>query len=412
MEGDATRVGPSPALALGLSAAVLVIYTWFVASGAAEALYDWSKTLAPYSVRQYLGMSKRFLLQWGHMVFLFALLVLSRYVWLSGRSLPTAGRLTDFVVRYSTAIFLFHFPIMFFLAAVTQYDRTRLSDQLALLAATFLLSILLGRLCLALKPAFDRWQKRAVAAAEARFPRPEGIGSGAAPLVLTRSHSEFLNQVKAIAMICVVLGHYSFDDLTTLHIPGFNGAAPRFAVPVFFMISGYFLMLSIDRSRLGAAALIVRRGFSLYYIIVPMLLITLALDAIGVRANPQLYNFPDYYLVEMGRPYKPWEILAAIGSSLLYLNESWWFAQLAIHSDHGGMRAFSNDPFWFMCYLIPFSILLVVLRLGRPGWRAALLALWFLAFGSAILLLAPLFLAGSLAYLIHQHWRLPDAAHD
>lgn len=398
-------------MAVGLSMAVFALYVWYVDSGAGQELYAWSKSFAPYSVRRFLGMSKRYLLQYGHLIFLFALLVLSRYIVTSEKKLPLTGRVTAFITRYSTAIFLFHFPILFFFAATTGYDHTSLWQQLALLAGTIVCCLILGRFCFAIKPAFDRAQKRALGWADRRYPRPAAVHTSTEPLAITRSHSEFLNHVKVVAMICVVLGHFSFHRLTTLHIPGFDSAAPRFAVPAFFMISGYFLMMSIDRSRAGALAMILKRAFSLYYIIVPMLVITVILDTFGFRANAELYDYSDYYVHEqLRRPYAPWEIMAASISSPLYLNESWLFTLIEIHRQHGGMRAFSNDPFWFMCYLIAFSIILAVVRLVPAPARWGLLALWLVVFGLPILLLAPLFFAGSLAYVIHKRWEVPHGS--
>lgn len=401
---------PGQRTALILSAVVFLAYCYFVYSGAGQELYEWSKTLAPHSVRRFLGMSKRYLLQYGHIVFLFSLLVLSRYIFVSADKLALSGRVTDFITRYSTAIFLFHFPILFFLAAVTGYDRTSVVQQVALLVVTIVLCLLLGRFSFYIKPGFDRWQQRVMAAADLRFPRPDSIQTSTTPLVITRSHSEFLNQVKVVAMICVVLGHFSFHRLTTIHIPGFDGAAPRFAVPTFFMISGYFLMMSIDRSRFGAVATICKRSLGLYYIIIPMLVVTVLLDTFGFRANAELYDYSDYYINEsLRRPYSGWEIVAASASSMLYLNESWWFTLLELQRDHGGMRAFSNDPFWFMCYLIAFSIILIAARLVPKPARYVVLGLWLVVFGLPILLLAPLFFSGSLAYVIHKNWRSPNA---
>lgn len=405
LTGKPSIAPPSARAALVLSALTFGLYTYYVYSGAGQELYEWSKTFAPYSERRFLGMSKRYLLQYGHIVFLFTLLVLSQRIFTSQNSLPTTGRVMNFIIRYATVIFLFHFPILFFFAAVTNYDRTDPVQEILLLVATIGCCLVLGRLCFFIKPAFDQWQTQLIHAAEKRFPRPPSIETSTTPLSITRSHSEFLNYVKVLAMICVVLGHYSFHKLTTLHMPGFDGAAPRFAVPAFFMISGYFLMMSIDRRKLGAVAMIGRRGFSLYYIIVPMLVVTVILDNFGFRADAELYEYSDYYIQEhLRRPYTPGEIVAASVSSLLYLNESWWFTWLSFHNDLGGMRAFSNDPFWFMCYLIPFSIILIVVRLTSPKVRNIVLVLWFVFFGLPILMLAPLFFSGVLAYLIHKQW--------
>ncbi|MGI9402542.1 MAG: hypothetical protein ACR2O0_14900, partial [Rhizobiaceae bacterium] len=65
---------PSRNTAIILSIVIFAFYCLYVYSGAGQALYEWSKTFAPHSVRSYLGMSKRYLLQYGHVVFLFALL--------------------------------------------------------------------------------------------------------------------------------------------------------------------------------------------------------------------------------------------------------------------------------------------------------------------------------------------------
>ena len=68
----------------------------------------------------------------------------------------------------------------------------------------------------------------------------------------------------------------------------------------------------------------------------------------------------------------------------------------------GGMRAYSNDPFWFMCYLIPFSAILVAYRLLDGIKRYVVMVLLLLVVGPPVLLLAPLFFSGALAYIIHK----------
>ncbi len=400
---------PSRKTAIVLSVVIFAVYCVYVYSGAGQALYEWSKTFAPYSIRQYLGMSKRYLLQYGHIVFLFLLLVLSRSIFLSQDSLRIYGPALRWINKYSIAIFLFHFPILFFIVAVTPYDRTNPFHEIGLLVATIGLACLLGRICFHFKPFFDRLQKQVMTALDRRFPRPEGLKTSTVPLSITKSHSELLTLAKLVATMCVVLGHYSFDTFTSFKIPGFNGSAPRFAVPMFFMISGYFLMMSIDRSRSGYMAVTAKRAFSLYYVVIPMLFVTLLLDNIGYRANAVVYEFSDYYILEHPRrPYVPSEILVIFLSSITYLNESWIFNLLNLYPELGGMRAFSNDPFWFMCYLIPFSAILAVYRLTNQPQTLLLLVLLCLVIGPPVLMLAPLFFSGSLAYSIHKMWSKTD----
>lgn len=410
-EGNTGLNAPSRNTAIVLSIVIFAFYCLYVYSGAGQALYEWSKTFAPHSVRQHLGMSKRYLLQYGHVVFLFALMVLSRSIFVSKNGLRVYGPGLQWVNRYSTSIFLFHFPILFFLVAVTPYDRTSPLDQIALLVGTLTLACGLGRICFHFKPHFDRWQKQTLGALDQRFPRPQGLQTSTVPLSITRSHSEFLTLAKLVATMCVVLGHYSFDTFTSFKIPGFDGSAPRFAVPMFFMVSGYFLMMSIDRSRSGFMAVTAKRAFSLYYIVIPMLIVTLILDNIGYRANAVVYEFSDYYILEHPRrPYVPTEIIAVFLSSITYMNESWIFNLLGVYPELGGMRAFSNDPFWFMCYLIPFSAILAVLRLTKPTQAILILVPLCLIIGPPVLMLAPLFFSGSVAYFIHKKWSGTDEA--
>ncbi|MEH6546904.1 MAG: acyltransferase family protein, partial [Sneathiella sp.] len=256
--------------AILLSLLTLAGYSAFILSGAAEELYQWSKSFAPYEVREHLGMSKRYLLQYGHLIFLFTLLFLSKYIFIDPKDFPFSKNFISVVAKYTPAVFLFHFPILFFLAAVTNYDRTRLLDQVLLLVSVLTISALLGKLCILMKPAFDKCESRIHAFLSEKYPMKVSVKHF--PLQLTQAHSQYLNFVKIVSMGAIVLGHFSFTEFTTYSLPGFDGSAPRFAVPVFFMLSGYFLMLSIDRSVVSAPVLFFRRFWSLYYLIVPMLL--------------------------------------------------------------------------------------------------------------------------------------------
>ncbi|MEM7173443.1 MAG: acyltransferase family protein [Pseudomonadota bacterium] len=390
-------------MAVALSVATLMGYAAYLYGGAGQTLYEWSKSFAPYEEREWLGMSKRYLLQYGHIFFLTLLLFLSRYVFVADRPLPLSGPMVERVAKYTIPIFLIHFPILFFLAAVTDYNRSSPLDQLTLLVAVFILSILFGRLCFAIKPRFDRTQARWQARLDEKFPRPNDLVRATSPLKITQSHSDLLNLVKIIAAFAVVLGHFSFSEFTIYKIPGFDGSAPRFAVPAFFMISGYFMMLSIDRSRAGAAATIFKRYWSLYYLIVPMLLLVPILDNIGYAANAGIYRYDEYYVFQREQgPAGVVDIISTYVNSLLYLNEFWIYNLIGFEADVGGVRAFSNDPYWFLCYLMPFSVILAVARLMTGTRRLWIMAIWCLLLGPPVLLLAPLFFSGCLAYYMHQ----------
>ncbi|USG61945.1 acyltransferase family protein [Sneathiella marina] len=379
----------------------LAAYSTYILSGSAENLYQWSKSFAPYEMREHLGMSKRYLLQYGHLVFLFTLLFLSRYIFIEPRDFPLSEKFISTVAKYTPAVFLFHFPILFFLAAITNYDRTRLLDQVLLLVSVLAISVSLGKICFIIKPAFDKCEAISIKFLTKKYPVKVSIER--LPLRLTTVHSKYLNFVKIVSMGAIVFGHFSFREFTNYSLPGFDGSAPRFAVPVFFMLSGYFLMLSIDRCTTDAPVLFFRRFWSLYYLIVPMLLFVPLMDNIGYAEGAQIYQYDDYYVFERERgPLGVPIFLATWINSLLYLNEIWLYTLSGLSDMRGGIVAFSNDPYWFICYLIPYTLLMIVGRMVQGLKKYLIISLICLIIGPPILMLAPLFFAGALAYILHK----------
>jgi hypothetical protein len=147
------------------------------------------------------------------------------------------------------------------------------------------------------------------------------------------------------------------------------------------MMSGYFAMLSLDRSKGSALNAIFKRYWSYYYLIVPMLL----------------------FERERG-PYGPLHILSSYFNCLLFLNEIWVYDLLGYQRDFAGPRCFSNDPYWFLSYLMPYLALLAVACKVPGRTKYAILAAMSLVIGLPILLLAPVFFSGALAYLIHKRF--------
>jgi peptidoglycan/LPS O-acetylase OafA/YrhL len=398
--------------AVVLSLLTLSLYALFMHSDLGPRLFDWSKTFADYDVRRNLGMSKRYLWQYGHMLFLFLLLVLSRYVFLSDEIASAYRSCVDKVMLHTFPIFILHFPLLFFLAAVTDYDRASNWQQLALLLSVFILCILFGKICRVFKPRYDAGLKRVLAYIDARWPTAGETASAGrskahydTPLDITTAHSYALNVVKIVALFSVVLGHFSFREFTSWHIPGFNGHAPRFAVPAFFMMSGYFAMLSMDRSRGSALSAIVKRYWSYYYLIVPMLLIVPIMDNIGYAYDAAVYRYDEYYVFERERgPYGLLHIVSSYVNCLLFLNEIWIYDLVGYEREFGGPRCFSNDPYWFLSYLMPYVALLAVTCRVPGRAKYAILAAMITVIGPPILLLSPVFFAGALAYLIHKRY--------
>ena len=127
------------------------------------------------------------------------------------------------------------------------------------------------------------------------------------------------------------------------------------------------------------------------------------LDHIGFRADPLLYYLHTKFVTPAeGGPADLSGFVWTLFNSLLYLNEIFLYNWLGLGTELGGMRTFSNDSYWFLTYLMPFTAMLAVMVNLKGPRKYLWLLLLALFFGPPILMLAPLFFAGSLAYLIHQ----------
>ncbi|MDJ0610608.1 MAG: acyltransferase family protein [Kiloniellales bacterium] len=393
--------GPSPGLALAIVGGTFFFYILFNYFRVGDELYDWSKTLASYDYRQYLGMSKRWAIQYGHIVFLFVFLVMSKYIFVSDAKNERLSKFIRATVRYTLPIFIFHFPLLYFFTAITDHDPFDPLDQVFLFFAVLAACIVCGKLCFMAKPAFDRLQKGGERYLSRWFPGAED----SPPLPgakLTRSFSNMLNLIRMVATLSIFFGHFTFAQFSDAGLPGFD-LWRRWAVPFFFMTSGYFALRALERRQGSVFVLIFNRYSSLWFMVVPMLLVIPIIDYIGFQADPLLYFLHEKYISpDDGLRSDLGTLVWTFVNSALYLNEIFLYDLLGFGTELGGMRSFSNDSFWFLCYLMPFTAMLAVM-IKVSGWRKYLwLAILAVFFGPPILLLAPLFFSGCLAYLIHK----------
>ena len=341
--------------------------------------------------------------------------MISKYFFISDKGSGKSDLILNIILKYWIYVFIFHFPLLYFVASLSGHDRTSDVDQTILLVVMILVSAAMAIPCLAIKPWFDRVQTRVLAylhgrtgqarSEEATGAAAQADAAGRKPLSITSSHSRFINVAKIIAAACVVIGHFSFDEFSSWDIPGAPGYSPRFAVPAFFIISGYLAMLSLDRTKDGLAVALFKRYWALAYVVVPMLVIVPVLDHIGFLTNQELYRmhfrFPEK---TMGGPESFAEFSVIFLSSMLYLNEILIFKLTGLFSASGGVIAFSNDAFWFMCYLLPFTALLAVMCKVQGAKKYGALTALAVLFGLPILISAPMFFMGAVAYQIHKRY--------
>lgn len=404
--GALSRYLSDQRLVWAILAMTLAGYAAFMYLRLGEDLYQWTKTLAPYSVRQYLDMSKRFALQYGHLVFLLVILFLSKFILTGDR---TPSWLVAFIREarpHTLPIFVFHVPFLYFFAALWLHDPTDALDQIALAVATIGACIIAGRLCLHFKPLAYKLAPYIASGIDRLFPTQVPATSDP-PVAATGSFSNFLHLLQILAMATVFIGHFTYPEFSALDLPGLE-AWRRWAVPFFFMTSGYMALLSIDKHRVSIGNLIAGRVTSLWVIVIPMLLLTPVLDNIGYSMAPLIYQANEKFIdvrAGVGGPAGGVDFLVAFINSGLFLNELIVYKIAGLGTVEGGTRAFSNDAFWFLCYLIPYIILLVIgvrtTGFQRIFWLVGLSVF----FGPPIMLLAPLFFGGCLIYVLHRETR-------
>ncbi len=153
--GEGQMIGPLHLTDIAVRRLSIVLFAsvaaaWLVVewSGIGPQLYQWSKTLASYDWRQYMGMSKRFLWQWTYIPILFTFLVTSKYIF-TGPVNPVFRAHVKTASKYCFPVFAFHFTTMyFFQALIPDYQATYKSvDPYIMAVCSLAVSIVCGVCC-------------------------------------------------------------------------------------------------------------------------------------------------------------------------------------------------------------------------------------------------------------------------
>jgi len=197
--------------------------------------------------------------------------------------------------------------------------------------------------------------------------------------------SGFLDLLRILAAATVFVSHaalYRTGPNLTLQSWAHDG------VVIFFVLSGYLVTWSaVERDR-SLSTYALARAARIYSVALPALAITLGLDYAGQLMRPEPYA---HYLYERPLVYFPFFLLFA--SDLWFLSET----------------AFSNVPFWSLCYEVWYYVLFGVLAFRAGSARLALAALVLLIMGPKLWLLLPLWALGSWLYKLHRGRPLGEA---
>jgi len=196
---------------------------------------------------------------------------------------------------------------------------------------------------------------------------------------VTREVSLYLDLIRFLAALVVFIGHYATGRISGGLLWQTHQYGPE-AVTVFFVLSGFVIAHVTDTRERTFQAYGISRAARLYSVVLPAVALTVALDTLGSGMRPDLYV-------------DAWKIENDVSASRL-------FAALTFTNMLWGheVRQGSNVAYWSLGYEVPYYLMFAVATFMRSRWRFALLGALCAFFGPAIVLEAPIWLAGVLAY--------------
>ena len=208
----------------------------------------------------------------------------------------------------------------------------------------------------------------------------------ATPDPLPEAASLLLDILRFSLALLVVVGH--------LTLPWFSAGWPPLlgyadiAVPAFFILSGFMIRYVTTTREQEASRYWISRASRIVSVVLPACILTLAADAVSIRADPALY------LAVVGEPHwfaVPMHVLA----HLTFLTQLWGHSVLLL----------SNLPLWSLGYEVPYYILFGLFTFLRGPVRIVAVVLAALLYGPQLLLLLPLWWSGCWLYDLWQWCR-------
>lgn len=190
---------------------------------------------------------------------------------------------------------------------------------------------------------------------------------------ITRPVSVWLDLVRALAALAVVVGHAAQLNVYTGAFP-FSIALQKNAVVVFFVLSGMVIAASVDRDRRTLGHFAIARLSRIVPVAWGAIAVSLAVAALGAALPGSPLFAEDRH----------WASPEPILLAATFLSESYT------------TQFRPNAPYWSLCYEVWFYALFAAATYLRGRTRAIWLVLLGLAAGPNILLLMPAWLIGML----------------
>ena len=198
--------------------------------------------------------------------------------------------------------------------------------------------------------------------------------------------SVYLDLCRFVAALVVVFAHLIHFDIATGAWAGWLPYNGRDAVILFFLLSGYVISYTCEQKKDDLSRYIIARAVRIYSVALPVILLTVTVDLIGLQFNPE--NYTGLYQYEKLYIYIPFH--------LSFLGEIWTLSE----------QPFTVPPYWSLGYEIWYYALFAVLYFYSGIKRVVVFSLLFLFVGYKLWLLFPLWLAGVWLYRNHRRWAL------
>jgi peptidoglycan/LPS O-acetylase OafA/YrhL len=220
--------------------------------------------------------------------------------------------------------------------------------------------------------------------------------------ILPPGPSLFLDIVRFLAAVTVVIGHLSVSCFTT-GSPSFLLNWAEGAVAVFFVLSGFMIRYITTVKYGDLRRFAVDRLARIYSVAFPAMALTVLFDLLSAHINPSYYNENFAGFVERMPGFVPfahtvfshtWALRAfRIVLSLGMLSQSWFRDSSPL----------SNSPYWSLSYEGVYYAAFGIALYLRGRKRIAGFLILFLLIGPTIFLMFPLWLLGCAAYDAYQN---------
>jgi len=198
---------------------------------------------------------------------------------------------------------------------------------------------------------------------------------------MNRQLSAYLDLMRVVCAAVVVLSHLGHGHLVGGYLWPFTFFGNE-AVMTFFVLSGFVIAFVTDQREQTLAVYAASRLARLYSVILPAMLLTVLLDAVGQSINAESY-LNSHATTGDGK-------VAGYLLSIFMLNQSW-----GLNQHFGSDGAYWSIPYEFWYYFIFGSVMLL------KGWRRAVFALAGATIaGPKILFLLPVWLLGVGVYYL------------